>query len=180
MIHKTLDRFTAAVAKLSSVVLIVVALFTLVNIISRAVFNTSVSGAIEVVQYGMMICVGLILCRTGFNKRHIAVTILIDKFPARLAGSFRAVTTLITTVVFGYVSYYFFKEIGEMAEGGRVSEILHFPYWTMYLIMAICFLMATVIFIYLTVTWCIGLFAPPEKNVAGKKDEDVDIEAQLS
>jgi TRAP-type C4-dicarboxylate transport system permease small subunit len=128
-----------------------VGIFTLLNILLRTVLNAPLSGAVEVVQIGMLAANALALGQAGLLDRHIAVPQLVDWFPKRLGSVFRTITNLLGLVTFGYVTYTYFLAIPEMAQTGRVTDILKIPYFIIYIVMAICFLLATIMFLYWTV-----------------------------
>jgi hypothetical protein len=71
---KALDKLSSGLLRFSSVVFFLVAVVMVVNILLRAILNTPIGGTIEIVQYGMLICIVLALSRTGFEGRHIRVT----------------------------------------------------------------------------------------------------------
>ncbi|MDR2771168.1 MAG: TRAP transporter small permease [Clostridiales Family XIII bacterium] len=168
MIKTILDRITAVFMRAASAVLIVVGLITIANIILRTVFNAPISGAVEIVQVGMLVANALALGRSGLLDRHIAVHQVVDWLPKRVGSSFRTVTNLLGMITFGYVSYYYFAASPEMAATGRVTDVLKIPVYFLYIVMAVCFLLATVVFVYWTVAHFIKIAKPTEeKNKEG-------------
>jgi TRAP-type C4-dicarboxylate transport system permease small subunit len=165
MVFKMLDKTTSAITKISTIVLILTGIIVLANIILRAVFNSPLSGTVEAVQYGMMTCAGLILCRTGLKRRHVAVTLAIDALPKRLANVFRVFVNLISAAVFGIIAYYYFITIPVMAATSRTSEVLKFPTYILYIILAICFLIAMIVFLYWAVVHAIGIVKPDKSEM---------------
>ncbi|MDR2487098.1 MAG: TRAP transporter small permease [Clostridiales Family XIII bacterium] len=172
MIHKALDKVSAAFGKVAAVVLVIVGLFTLANILLRTIFDAPVSGAVEVVQVGMLVANALVLGRAGILDRHIAVAQLVDWFPKRLGSAFRTVTNLLGLATFGYVTWYYFLQIPEMKATGRVTDVLQIPVYFIYIIMAVCFLLATIIFAYWTVVHVVRIFRPlPDEPKPGSGQE---------
>jgi TRAP-type C4-dicarboxylate transport system permease small subunit len=164
MIRKVLDKISVFFTTISSAVIILVGLITIANILLRSIFNAPISGAVEIMQVGMLTVNALALGRAGLLDRHIAVHQFVDWLPKRLGSSFRTVTNLLGLIVFGYVSYYYFISIPEMAATGRVTDVLKVPIYCLYIIMAVCFLLATMVFAYWTVIHIIRIIKPIEEK----------------
>jgi TRAP-type C4-dicarboxylate transport system permease small subunit len=162
MIYRILDKTGNAFSKVSMAVLVFVGLFTLANIFLRSVFNAPISGAVEVVQVGMLIANALVLGRAGLLDRHIAVTQAVDWLPKRLGSVFRTLTNLIGLVIFGYVTWHYFISVPAMAATHRVTDVLKVPIYVIYVIMAVCFLLATIMFAYWTVTHFARIIKPAQ------------------
>ncbi len=101
---KVLDKLSSGLIKFSSVVLIIVAIVMVVNILLRAILKQPIAGRMEIVQYGMLICIVLALSRTGFEGRHIRVTVFLDRFPVKVRAGFQFVEMLVSAVVFGWLA----------------------------------------------------------------------------
>ena len=170
MVKKILEKVSAVFTKAATAVLIAVALITLLNIVLRSVFNAPISGAVEIVQVGMLIANAFALGEAGILDRHIAVPQLVDWFPKRIGSSFRTVTNLLGVVTFGYVSYHYFITVPEMARVGRLTDVLNVPMFVIYTIMAVCFGIATIMFVYWTVFHFIRIIHP----VVEKPKEGID------
>ncbi|MDR2611186.1 MAG: TRAP transporter small permease [Clostridiales Family XIII bacterium] len=176
MIDKLLGRSTTIFEKVAAVVLILVAISTMANILMRAIFHYSIPGAIEIVQYGMLTANALVLGRAGYLDRHIAVTQVIDWFPARVGSVFRTIVNLITAAVFGYVTYYYILTIPEMIEIKRSTDSFKIPLYYFYGLMAICFFLATLVYLYFTVVHAKRIIKPVPKV---KEDEPVLLERDM-
>jgi TRAP-type C4-dicarboxylate transport system permease small subunit len=177
MIKTALDKISALFTTISSAVIIIVGLITIANILLRSIFNAPISGAVEIMQVGMLTVNALALGRAGLLDRHIAVHQFVDWLPKRAGSSFRAVTNLLGLIVFGYVSYYYFLSIPEMAATGRVTDVLKVPTYWLYIVMAVCFLLATIVFAYWTVIHIIRIIKPikekPKEGLDGIRAEDL-------
>lgn len=145
---KKLDRMTTFLINISSVILILIAAVMVINIILRSTINYSIGGTMEIVQYGMLICIVLALSRTGFLNRHIAVTVLVDTFPKKLKAAFQAVTFLISAFAFGCLVYFAAKAIPTTYTDGLLTDIYRLPYYLVYVVLALGMLSATLMFIY--------------------------------
>jgi TRAP-type C4-dicarboxylate transport system permease small subunit len=168
MINKLLDKSSSVFEKIAAIVLIVVAIATMANILLRSIFHIAIPGAIEIVQYGMLTANVLALSRAGFLDRHIAVTQVIDWFPPRVGSVFRTIVNLISATMFGYVTYYYILMIPEMMEVKRSTDSYKIPLYYFYGLMALCFLLATLVYLYFTVIHAKRIIKP----IAKEKDEE--------
>ena len=87
MLNRLIHKVTKGFAYVSAVIFALIVLIVLANIIGRAVFNKPIKGTVEIVQYGVMFCAGIVMCRSGLEERHISVTFLIDKYPKRVRAA---------------------------------------------------------------------------------------------
>lgn len=126
----------------------IIVLVVLANIISRSAFSRPIAGTIEIVQYGMLFCVGMVMCRSGYEERHICINILIDKYPARIREVFIALGKLFGTAVFAVVAVLFAREVPEALSSGSVTDSFRIPFEYVYVMMTICFVTGALIFLY--------------------------------
>jgi TRAP-type C4-dicarboxylate transport system permease small subunit len=164
MIKNMLDKISTWLTNGASVVIVIVGLITIANIILRTVFNAPISGAVEIVQVGMLTANAFALGRAGFLDRHIAVPQFVDWLPKRVGSSIRTVTNFLGFVTFAYVTYTYFTMIPGMAGTGRTTDVLKVPVFLLYTIMAICFLLATIMFAYWTVLHFKRIIHPVEEK----------------
>jgi len=147
-LHKALDRITSVFAEISGSLFGIVVIVVIVNIIGRSFFNTPVRGAIEIVQLGVLLCAGIVLSRTGFDNRHIAVTFFVEKLPTRGKAVTVALGKLICTAVFGVISFLFVLEIPKAIQLNKLTDTFRFPFEYLYIVLMVSFTMATIIFAY--------------------------------
>ncbi|MDR1067705.1 MAG: TRAP transporter small permease [Clostridiales Family XIII bacterium] len=177
MINKILDMSSSAFEKIAAGVLILVGISTMANILLRTIFNISIPGAIEIVQYGMLTANALALGRAGYLDRHIAVTQLIDWFPARLGSVFYTLVNLVSAGIFGYISYTYFVTIPHMIDIQRSTDTFKIPMYIFYGIMAVAFLLATLVYVYYTAQHAKKIIKPEPKK--GKDEEPVLLERDM-
>ena len=147
-ITKMIDRVSSAFSVVSGYVFAVVVLVVIVNIIGRETLNMPVRGTVEIVQLGMLLSAGIVMCKAGFDERHICVTLLVDKLPGRGRSVFIAIAKLISTCVFGMTTYLFVMEIPKAIALNKVTDAFRLPYFYLYVVLAICFTLGTLVFFY--------------------------------
>ena len=148
MVNRLIEKVTKVFAYISAAIFAIIVVIVLVNIIGRAVFNAPVKGTVEIVQYGVMFCAGIVMCRSGLEERHISVTFLIDKYPKRMRAGFVSFGKLLGTAAFGILAVTYISKISEAEQAGKLTDTFRLPFEYVYLIMAICFVTGALIFLY--------------------------------
>lgn len=147
MIQKLSDRVTLLFTRISAVLLVAVVLLTVVNVILRVVFNAPIKGAIEYIQYGVMLVAALMLSRTSFEDKHIYITVFTEKFPLRIRSALYSAGRIISAAFFGILAYYYFSCIPDAASTLRTTDVLKIPYQYIYIIMGLGFTLGTLMFL---------------------------------
>ncbi|NLL51645.1 MAG: TRAP transporter small permease [Peptococcaceae bacterium] len=168
MVNKVIDKVTSIFTIVSASLFAIIVLIVLANIIGRTFFHMPIKGTVEIIQYGVMFCAGIVMCRSGYEERHISVTLLIDKYPMRLRAAFVALGKLLGTIAFGALAVIYANNVPEALASGKVTETFRLPFEFIYIIMAVCFLVGALIFFYqfcVTMVTVIRGKQGPEKSV---------------
>jgi len=147
-ITKLFDRVSSAFSVVSGYVFAVVVVVVIINIVGRALLNSPVRGTVEIVQLGMLLSAGIVMCKAGFDERHICVTLLIDKLPGRVRPAFIVIAKLVSTCVFGMTTYLFIMEIPKAISLNKVTDAFRLPYFYLYVVLSISFTLGTLVFFY--------------------------------
>jgi len=123
-------------AGLSMVALVVMLVVTLADVILRFVFNSPITGATEIARM-MMVCMIATLAAVLFEKRHIRVDFVVDKFGRKGQLAFDTVGYLLSAAVCGLMSYQGFLDTLRRYRGNHVYSLLMFPTWPFYLLYAV-------------------------------------------
>jgi len=165
---KVVDKVTKFLMIFACVILALVVLITIANVVGRKFLNAPIKGATELIQYGVMLAVGLVMACTGFEGRHIWVPILVNKFGQVGSQIFISFGALCGTSVFAVLGYLFLTEIPQYTTtAGRVTEAWHIPYYIIYAIMGIGFVVATLEYFF---ELCLNI------SKIGKKQEELPAE----
>ena len=151
MILKILTKVSWVFTKAASVVVVFVATVTLLNIILRTVISHPLPGSVEVIQLGMLLANALALSECGLLDRHIAVKQFVLWLPKRVGSTIQTLTSLISAATFGYIAYTYFLTIPQVIARGSITESLKVPTGFIYGVMAVCFTLGTLMFVYWTV-----------------------------
>ncbi len=180
MLEKAIDKITYVFTIISCVVFSIVVLIVCANIIGRAAFNFPINGTFEMVQYGMLFCAGMVMCRTGFEERHIVVSVFVDKYPKRVKAFTIAVGKLISAAVFGVLAYLYICRIPEAISSGKVTDSFRFPFEYVYAMMVFCFVAGALIFLYqffvYTHTFITGKGGPEDRNTIDTGEGQIDLD----
>ncbi|NLM21397.1 MAG: hypothetical protein GX207_06585, partial [Peptococcaceae bacterium] len=65
MVNKIIDKVTFVFTIVSAFLFAIIVLIVLANIIGRSFFHMPIKGTVEIIQYGVMFCAGIVMCRSG-------------------------------------------------------------------------------------------------------------------
>ena len=105
MLVNLFDRFLRLLAYLSGAIIIVLMLFTVIDVFLRNVFNAPLSSVYEFTEFTMAAIVFLGIAYTGWVKGHIAVDMFVKWLDQ---PRWRWITTLLTflgAVLFAVIAY---------------------------------------------------------------------------
>jgi TRAP-type C4-dicarboxylate transport system permease small subunit len=124
---------------ISAVLFAIIVLIVLANIVGRTLFNAPVKGTVELVQYGVMLCAGFVMCRSSLENKHIVVSVIIDKFSYRLHHFFVTIGKLIGAFAFGALAFLNFKNISVAIAVNKVTDSFRAPFEYICIAMTVCF-----------------------------------------
>jgi TRAP-type C4-dicarboxylate transport system permease small subunit len=93
----------------------------------RYIFNSPIPGALELVEYMMALIVPFALAITAFEKAHIGVELVMDRFPKRIRSCVACVTNLTVFALYGLITWQNFLYIFEQHDSGMTSAVLLIP-----------------------------------------------------
>lgn len=112
---------------LSTVCLALMMFLTALDVGLRYIFNSPIPGALELVEYMMALIVPFALAITAFNKAHIGVEIVMDRFPKRFRAGVACVTNLAVFALYGMITWQSFIFIFQQHDSGMTSAVLLIP-----------------------------------------------------
>lgn len=145
---KVLDKVTFVLSRISSVLLIVAFLLVAVNVVGRKVFNMPVRGSVELIEYIMLIAMSLAVSRTGFEDRHVSVTLIHEMLPQKVRAVLKSLCELVGGVTFGSLVFKYAKSVPAAIDSGRVSDVWHIPYTVVYIFLTIAMSIVALTFFY--------------------------------
>ena len=114
-----------------TLVMMLMVLLTVVDVTLRRVFNSPLAWSFELMQLGLVIVVwGAVLYSTG-RDRHISITVLTDRFPAKARRFFRVAFDLVSALLLlliGWRAIIYAMTLARMRQETAILEILIFPF----------------------------------------------------
>ena len=162
-VTKVFDMVTTVFIRISSVILIALVVLMIVNVIGRKLFNSPISGTIELVQYGILICIGLAISRTGFEDRQLSVTMIQELLPAKGRAVLKCFCSCVAGLLFGSLIINYIRVIPKALQRGRVSDVMHLPYYLIYYLLIVAMFLVAVTFFYQAVLVVYKAFSGTEE-----------------
>jgi TRAP-type C4-dicarboxylate transport system permease small subunit len=131
-------------------VLSIMMLLTVSDVLLRFVFNRPILGTLELTEYMMVPVVYLGVAWCAMQRKNIKVDIFINRLKARPRAILDSITCFLSLVVVVFITWQNFREIGNVWEICRVSDILHVPAYPFFIVLTLgCFLLCVVLLINL-------------------------------
>lgn len=129
-----LSRLTGIIA---ICVLVAMMLFTVLNVIMRAIFNNPIPGDVELIEVGM-VCVGFLgLAWCALRGMHISVDLVVSFLPKRVQALFDCFGYLVGLGICTLLAWRSFAEGIGVRELNTLSSTLSFPMFPFYVITAL-------------------------------------------
>lgn len=113
--------------------ILVLATFTVANVIGRFVFDESIYFIEELSEFLMVLITFFGLGYVTRNGRHIRMTALYDQLPARAKKMLMIVIAAVTAAVMLALAWYCFEYVQRTAARGKVTPALQVPLYLTYL-----------------------------------------------
>lgn len=100
---------------------------TFVDVGMRYIFNSPIPGGLELVEYMMALIVPFALTVTAFEKAHIGVDLIMERFPRKFQAAVACVTHLICLCLYLLITWQSYLNIGEQYHSEMTSAVLLIP-----------------------------------------------------
>jgi TRAP-type C4-dicarboxylate transport system permease small subunit len=121
------DRLTAALAAVGGVFLVAMVVLTCGNILLRLLW-LPISGTFELMGFFGAFTVSFALGYTQVRRGHIAVDVLVDRFPPRLRRALEGLNNLVCTAFFSLAAWQVAGKAATLHRTGELTETLRIPY----------------------------------------------------
>lgn len=112
---------------ISAFALLAIIALVAANIVGRAAFNSPIAGTYELSQFLMVIVVFTAISYTQVRKGHIALEILVKRFPVKVRAILQSVTLVVGIVLFALMSWRSIMYGVRLLEGHETSMVLKIP-----------------------------------------------------
>ena len=113
-------------------VAIVVLIMLLDTILRLPIFNSSILGSYEIVEFLMLFITSFALAYCEKEGEHVAITILTETFPQKLRYAVKSIGLLAGTALMGISVYAIFMQAQRMFTVNNTSATLHIPLYPFY------------------------------------------------
>ena len=111
--EKAVSPIKSVFEVISGTVLALMMFLTAVDVALRYIFNSPISGALEVVEYMMAVMVPFALTVTAFNKAHIGVDMIMERFSRKIRARMGCFTHLLAFVLYAAITWQCFLNIAK-------------------------------------------------------------------
>jgi len=125
-IPKAIARISSGFNALAGAAIIIMMLLTCADVLLR-LLRHPIPGTYEIVGFLGTIIISFSLAYTSREKGHIAVEILVEKFPRRVQAAIEAVVSLIGAALFALITWQSLVYASDMRQSGEVSVTLTMP-----------------------------------------------------
>jgi TRAP-type C4-dicarboxylate transport system permease small subunit len=126
-IHKTVLPVKNMFFVIAAAALALMMFLTALDVGLRYIFNSPIPGALELVEYMMAVIVPFALTITAFNKAHIGVELIMERFPERFRRYVACATHLMVFALYALITWQSFLNIFEQWDSGMTSAVLLIP-----------------------------------------------------
>lgn len=123
-LERVTDVLVSIAFAFSAAVIVAIMLLTVADVTMRWLFNSPVSGAIELTEMGMVLAVFLGLSYAERRESHISVSVLVDRFPRRARRWTVAATHALTIAVAALITLELVDYAQRLAAASRVTNTL--------------------------------------------------------
>ena len=170
--NKFVDKVTLFLSRISMLLLWIIVVLVAVNIVGRKLFNFTISGIIEIVQYGMLTVMVMSMARTTFTGGHVSVSIITGKLPKAVRCIIAFLTLIASAALVAAAAYVCIRNIPKTFASGLVTERYKIPMYLVYGVMSFGLITSCLTFIYNAVCSILDIGrkepAKPEEGGAGE------------
>lgn len=148
LFKKFINGFNVPLLKISMILTLLMMFVTVADVGGRYFFNRPIPGVFELTRFGLGAIVCTALGYSQINKVHIAINILVSRFPLVYQNFIEIFNYLLAFIVFVIACWQMFIYTGRLYTAAQVTSVLGVPIYPFVLISAI-----GVVFFTLVLFW---------------------------
>lgn len=129
---RLMDRINKLIGAMGIIVMMALTLLTILDIVMRRFFSMPFSFSYEVTQLMVVVIVFCSIPYSTNKVRHVSIDVLVDQFPPKLRGIFRAVSDLFCTVVLAMICWQSYVKCIYEYDIGTMTGELEIPLYPFY------------------------------------------------
>lgn len=158
VVNQIMQYICNLLQKVAATILFLVCLIVLLNVLFRNLMSAPLLGTNEIVQYGTMFAVCLVLAHVTLRDGHVKVTLFIDKFPVKI----RNLVAIIMDCAGFFGFYLFFQSIigttREAMSSGQFTPIFQIPFYLVYIAIMVGVGLMVIVLIFKMIQKVLHLF----------------------
>lgn len=111
---------------------------TCADIFLRRFFNHPILGTYEIVGFLGAIAVGFAMAQTTVDRGHVAVQVVVAKFPPRVQEIIYLITHVLSILIFAMLTFECVRFGNDLRTSGEVSMTLEMPFFPVLYGIAFC------------------------------------------
>ena len=115
------------IGPLVSIVLFFMMALTFADVVGRYIFNSPITGALELTEFSMAIVIFLGLALLSTEEGHVTVDLFDSFIPDKIKVVQTIIVNMVSAVVMGVISWQLWVKAGEAAEYGDRTQFLALP-----------------------------------------------------
>lgn len=129
---------------ISMVIMVLIAVFMIMQVCARYIFNSSLSWPEEICVY-LLIWMGMLSLSYCIRTRtSIKVEMLINLFPEKIRTAFHLLEDIISIVFYGFLCLPAWQLLSKAIASGQVSAALHIPMYLIQISPLVAFALAVI------------------------------------
>lgn len=118
-------------------------ILSVVNVITRTIFNAPIYGAVEIISYFALVLGAFALAWNEIGDGNITMTLLTDNMRPLPKNVCQFFTSILSALFYTAISYKYFEEISVTLAKGTATTTVGIPMWIVNTIMTLGFVVAT-------------------------------------
>lgn len=163
-LHRVLDPTARYLCYSAAMVTLLMSLFMVVDLVSRLVFNSPLSGMIELQTFMLVFMAFFSIAYTMLKNQHVAVDLITSALSAPVNSSLQSVFSIWGIFLFGSMSWLSTSRAVEAFNKDEFSDIIQMPYWVLYAVCAIGTLLLALAILTSLLTHLSGLIQHQKKG----------------
>lgn len=147
-IKSWVERLSGIMDNMAAIAVVLTMVIIVANIILRSVFHKPLTGIMDYVMILTAVTIALALASCAVQNGHIAVDLIIDKFPARVRYFIDALTNLVSLIFWILAAVFMFDYANNMAITGTLFPTTQIPFAPVLGVIAAGILALAVVLLY--------------------------------
>jgi TRAP-type C4-dicarboxylate transport system permease small subunit len=147
-----LQRASEVLAVLGALVLLAVATVAGVSILGRWLFDTPITGDVELMQVACVVAIACFLPYCQWRGGHVRVEFFTQRIGPRQRGALDRLGQALLAAIMLLLAWRAGVGVAEMKANGETTMVLGFPAWLMYLALVPGLLLSAVVGLHAAVT----------------------------